>query len=105
MKSTLTKLSEDNFNVYAFDEKEDFNTVLLNKSQLLNYSTSHDNESDLENDFIKKLESLGYEYLKIHETNSNNNDNNSKKSDSSFLLLNLKKQLEKLNNVSFNDNE
>lgn len=48
-------------------------------------------ESDLENNLIEKLKNLGYEYIKI----KNNND----------LKVNLKKQIEKLNNIklSFED--
>lgn len=61
MKSTMTKLSEDNFNVYAFDENDEFNTVLDHFKKSLS-ETKYDYESDLEKkDFIKKLKSLGHE--------------------------------------------
>ena len=60
MKSTLTKSLEDNFNVYAFDENDEFNTVLDHFKKSL-VETKYDYESDLEKNFIKKFESLGYE--------------------------------------------
>ncbi|MBO6042115.1 hypothetical protein J6P52_02970 [bacterium] len=90
MKSTYTKLSEDNFNVIAFDENDEFNTVLDHFKKSL-FETKYDYESDLEKDFIKKLQSLGYEYSQIHNYDE--------------LLKNLKIQLEKLNKITFNDNE
>ncbi|MBR4486696.1 hypothetical protein IKS57_05100 [bacterium] len=89
-KSTLTKLSEDNFNVFGFDEKEEFNTVLKNRPVFSNISI-HEHEEDLEKDFISKLKSLGYEYLNIHNPIE--------------LYDNLRKQIEKLNAIKFNDYE
>lgn len=52
---------------------------------------SYQSENDLENAFIKQLESQAYEYLNIVKEDD--------------LILNLRSQLEKLNNISFSDNE
>jgi type I restriction enzyme R subunit len=51
----------------------------------------YQSEADLEQDFIKQLQSQAYEYLAI-KTESD-------------LIANLRKQLEKLNNFVFTDNE
>ena len=88
--STITKLSEDNYNVSGFDENDEFDTVLKNAPPSNNIPP-HDNEKDFENDFIKKLISLGYEHIKIHTPQE--------------LCINLKKQIEKLNSVTFNNSE
>jgi len=52
---------------------------------------SYQSESELENAFIKQLQTQAYEYIKI----TNEED----------LILNLRKQLEKLNNYNFSDKE
>jgi len=52
---------------------------------------NYQSEADLEKEFIKQLETQAYEYLKI-----------TKERDS---ILNLRKQLEKLNKYQFSDNE
>ena len=52
---------------------------------------SYQSEADLENAFIKQLQTQAYEYIKI----TNEED----------LILNLKTQLEKLNNYTFSDKE
>lgn len=52
---------------------------------------SYQSEADLERAFIKQLESQAYEYIRITSEND--------------LLLNLRKQLEKLNEFVFSDNE
>lgn len=52
---------------------------------------NYQSESELENAFIKQLEIQAYEYLTITSEND--------------LVLNLRKQLEKLNNFTFSDTE
>ena len=52
---------------------------------------NHQSEDDLEKEFIKNLESIGYQYLSI-----NNEDD---------LIINLRLQLEKLNKIKFNNDE
>lgn len=54
-------------------------------------STAYQSEAELENEFIRLLTTLGYEYLTI------NNE--------ADLISNLRKQLERLNNFSFLDSE
>ena len=51
----------------------------------------YQSEADLENAFIKQLQSQAYEYLPIHTEQD--------------LINNLRKQLEKLNNYTFEDDE
>ena len=51
----------------------------------------YQSEADLEKAFIKQLESQAYEYLRITQEND--------------LILNLRKQLEKLNSFTFTDTE
>ena len=51
----------------------------------------YQSEAELEKEFIVNLQKQGYEYLKIHEEKE--------------LIENLRKQLEKLNNYKFSDNE
>lgn len=48
-------------------------------------------EDDLEKEFIKNLESIGYEYLQINKEED--------------LIINLRTQIEKLNKINFNDDE
>lgn len=54
-------------------------------------SDSYQNEADLEKAFIKMLTEQGYEYIKIHDSES--------------LVNNLRKQLELLNDYQFTDKE
>ena len=54
-------------------------------------SDAYQSEAALEDAFIKQLESQGYEYLTIH--------------DSDGLIANLRVQLEKLNDYNFSDGE
>lgn len=54
-------------------------------------STSYQSEAELEHEFIQLLTTLGYEYLTIH--------------DETALVLNLRQQLEILNDYKFTDNE
>jgi len=53
--------------------------------------TTYQSEAQLEDSFIKQLQSQAYEYLKI--------------STEEDLIINLRKQLEKLNDYQFTDNE
>lgn len=54
-------------------------------------STAYQSEAELENEFIRLLTTLGYEYLTINKEED--------------LISNLRKQLERLNNFSFLDSE
>ena len=54
-------------------------------------ATAYQSEAELENEFIRLLTTLGYEYIKI------NNE--------AELIKNLRLQLERLNNFSFLDSE
>lgn len=54
-------------------------------------TTAYQSEAELENEFIRLLTTLGYEYLKINSEEE--------------LVSNLRKQLEILNNFSFLDSE
>lgn len=53
--------------------------------------TAYQSEAELENEFIRLLTTLGYEYLTINSEEE--------------LISNLRKQLEALNNYTFTDNE
>ena len=53
--------------------------------------TGYQSESDLENELIAQLQRQGYEYLPIHSE--------------AELIVNLRKQLEKLNDITFTDSE
>ena len=54
-------------------------------------SNAYQSEAQLEQEFIRLLSTLGYEYLTIH--------------DESALILNLRRQLELLNDYQFSDEE
>ena len=54
-------------------------------------SEAYQSEAELEKEFIRQLSQQGYEYVKIHNFDS--------------LVVNLRRQLEKLNNYSFSDTE
>lgn len=54
-------------------------------------NNSYQSEAELEQEFIKLLTELGYEYVAIHTEEE--------------LISNLRKQLESLNNYTFTDNE
>ena len=66
-------------------------TVVTQYEPVKKRSDAYQSEADLENEFIKMLSEQGYEYLRIHDTES--------------LIGNLRKQLELLNSFSFTDNE
>lgn len=68
-------------------------TVVVEYKQLENKirDKGYQSEKQLEKEFIEQLQSQAYEYLKIHKEED--------------LIINLRKQLEKLNNYTFTDNE
>lgn len=67
------------------------NTVVAEYIPEYSPSGSYQSEFQLEQEFIRLLQTQGYEYLRIH--------------DEASLLANLRKQLERLNNYSFSDSE
>ncbi len=67
------------------------NTVVAEYIPVYSPSGSYQSEFQLEQEFIRLLQTHGYEYLRIH--------------DEASLLANLRKQLELLNNYSFSDAE
>lgn len=66
-------------------------TVVTEYKPEKNKSDSYQSEASLENEFIRLLQEQSYEYIQIH-----------KEAD---LILNLRKQIEKLNNYAFSDEE
>ena len=71
--------------------ENDNSTVLAEYKGLNRVATSFQSEDALEKELIKTLVEQGYEYLTINSENE--------------LILNLRKQLEKLNNYHFTDGE
>ena len=71
--------------------ENDNSTVLTEYKGLNRTSTFYQSEDELEKELIKTLVNEGYEYLNIHNEDE--------------LILNLRKQLEKLNNYHFTDGE
>lgn len=67
------------------------NTVVTEYEPLARRSDFYQSESELEKEFIKMLCEQGYNYLPIHSEKE--------------LILNLRRQLEKLNNYQFSDAE
>ena len=76
------------FNIVAQTNE---NTVVTEYEPVKKRSDSYQSEAALENEFIHMLEEQGYEYLSLHTEEE--------------LVINLRKQLEKLNNYSFTENE
>ena len=76
------------FNIVAETNE---NTVVTEYKPAKVRSEGYQSEAALEKEFIRMLTEQGYEYLKIHAE--------------ADLILNLRLQLEKLNNYSFTDNE
>lgn len=76
------------FNIVAQTNE---NTVVTEYEPVKKRSDSYQSEAALENEFIHMLEEQGYEYLSLHTEDG--------------LVINLRKQLEKLNNYSFTDRE
>jgi len=66
-------------------------TVVAEYTVRYDHSGSYQSEADLEREFIRVLQTQGYEYLRIH--------------DESSLVSNLRKQLEILNSYIFSDAE
>lgn len=71
--------------------ENDKSTVLAEYKGLDIVSTSYQSESALEKEFINTLVEQGYDYLTIHSEDE--------------LILNLRRQLEELNNYHFTDGE
>jgi len=76
------------FNIVAATNE---NTVVTEYTPVSRSADGYQSEAELEKEFIRNLEELGYQYLKIH-----------KESD---LIDNLRVQLETLNNYTFSDAE
>lgn len=66
-------------------------TVVSEYKPVESKATAYQSEADLEREFIKLLSEQGYTYLQIHSENE--------------LIVNLRKQLEALNNYTFSDSE
>jgi type I restriction enzyme R subunit len=66
-------------------------TVVEEYKETTKKSITYQSEIELENEFIKLLQTQAYEYVRIR----NNTD----------LVKNLRTQIEKLNNFKFNDEE
>jgi len=66
-------------------------TVVAEYTARYDHSGSYQSEAALENEFIRVLQTQGYEYLRIH--------------DEAALISNLRKQMELLNSYTFSDNE
>ena len=66
-------------------------TVVAEFTPTYSRAKSYQSEADLEKSFIEQLQTQAYEYLSI--------------SSEEDLIKNLRKQLEKLNNYKFSDNE
>lgn len=67
------------------------NTVVTEYTPIKRRSESYQSEADLENEFIHMLCEQGYEYLPVHKE--------------AELEANLRLQLEKLNDITFSDEE
>ncbi|SDJ19619.1 type I restriction endonuclease subunit R [Proteiniclasticum ruminis] len=66
-------------------------TVVAEYTARYDHSGSYQSEAALENEFIRVLQTQGYEYLRIHGEEA--------------LVSNLRKQMELLNSYTFSDNE
>lgn len=76
------------FNIVAETNE---NTVVTEYTPVAKRSDAYQSEAALEAEFIRLLTEQGYEYLPIHSEED--------------LILNLRRQLEKLNNYVFSDSE
>ena len=76
------------FNIVAETNE---NTVVTEYTPITKRSDAYQSEAALEAEFIRLLTEQGYEYLPIHSEED--------------LVLNLRRQLEKLNNYVFSDSE
>ena len=78
----------ENFNIIA---EQEHSTVMAHYEVKEKPDGGYQSEAKLENEFIKQLVGLGYEYLKVKDENG--------------LLKNLRAQLELLNEVKLSDSE
>lgn len=69
----------------------DANTVVSSYQPLPRSDSTYENEAEMEKRLIQQLQSEGYEYLDIHSEDE--------------LKQNLRSQLEKLNNITFSNDE
>ena len=76
------------FNIVAATNE---NTVVTEYIPEQRTAEAYQSEAELEKEFIRRLGELGYEYLTIHKEDD--------------LIVNLRAQLEKLNNYTFSDSE
>ena len=76
------------FNIVAATTE---NTVVTEYIPEQRTAEAYQSEAELEKEFIRRLGELGYEYLTIHKEDD--------------LIVNLRAQLEKLNNYTFSDSE
>ena len=76
------------FNIVAATTE---NTVVTAYEPVKNRSDSYQSEAALEQEFIRQLTQQGYDYLNIHQE--------------ADLIVNLRRQLEALNNYQFTDSE
>lgn len=76
------------FNIVAETNE---NTVVTEYQPLPRRAEAYQSESELEKEFIRQLCGEGYEYVQIHSEKE--------------LILNLRKQIEKLNNYQFSESE
>ena len=77
--------------LYNIVASTDESTVVAEYTPSYSRSDSFQSEAALEKEFINMLQSQGYEYLEIH--------------DQATLVVNLRKQLELLNQYTFSDDE
>ena len=66
-------------------------TVVTEYKPIASNSALYQSEAELEKEFIKLLQNQGYDYINIHKEED--------------LIVNLRKQLELLNNIAFSDDE
>ena len=78
-------------NSYNIVASTNQSTVVAEYTPEERVATAYQSEAELENEFIRLLTTLGYDYLKINSE--------------AELISNLRKQLETLNNFSFLDSE
>lgn len=76
------------YNVVAATDRY---TVMSEYTRTTRGSEAYQSEADLEKEFIRLLTEQGYEFVEIH--------------DEATLISNLRTQLEKLNGITFTDNE
>ena len=84
----MEALTMSYFNIVAETNE---NTVVTEHTPVTKRSDAYQSEAALEAEFIRLLTEQGYEYLPIHSEED--------------LVLNLRRQLEKLNNYVFSDSE